>query len=80
MDEANGDLLDAMILLEKQGKVEAPKSESYSTKYEDNVQYPVVVEQCGKTFKNRKRKIKCHIVEIEFICSFKNYNAQLVER
>lgn len=45
LDEANGDLLDAMILLEKQGKVEAPKSESYSTKYEDNVQYPVVVEQ-----------------------------------
>jgi hypothetical protein len=31
LDEANGDLLDAMILLEKQGKAEAQK-ESYSTK------------------------------------------------
>ena len=34
LEEANGDLLDAMILLEKQGKAEARK-ESYSTKDED---------------------------------------------
>ena len=33
LDEANGDLLDAMILLEKQGKAET-KRESYSTKEE----------------------------------------------
>ena len=33
LEEANGDLLDAMILLEKQGKAET-KKESYSTKDE----------------------------------------------
>lgn len=58
LDEANGDLLDAMILLEKQGKVEAPKSESYSTRYEDNVQYPVVVEQPDREKKSEKSASK----------------------
>lgn len=33
LEEANGDLLDAMIILEKQGKTQ-PRKESYSTKEE----------------------------------------------
>ena len=40
LDEANGDLLDAMILLEKQGKAETQK-ETYSTK-EENTEVLVV--------------------------------------
>ena len=32
LDKAEGDLLDAMILLEKEGKAKAPEQSSYSTK------------------------------------------------
>lgn len=40
LEEANGDLLDAMILLEKQGKTESHK-ESYSTKEEAAGSYEI---------------------------------------
>lgn len=50
LDEANGDLLDAMIILEKQGKADAQK-ESYSTKNEETDL--MVVDQPEK--KERKR-------------------------
>lgn len=40
----------------------------------------LLVELCGKMFKSKKKKIKCLIVEIEFICSFKNCNVLLVAR
>ena len=36
LERSNGDILDAMILLEKEGKAKANGAESYSTKYEDN--------------------------------------------
>lgn len=52
LEETNGDLLDAMILLEKQGKTTSPESSSYSTKYEDNKELPAVVEEEAK--KNEK--------------------------
>ncbi|MBO4838712.1 MAG: hypothetical protein J5493_05015 [Lachnospiraceae bacterium] len=42
--ETGGDLLEAMILLEQQGKA-APRGGSYSTRYESQPQYvPVIVE------------------------------------
>lgn len=50
LDEANGDLLDAMILLEKQGKAET-KKETYSTK-EENTEV-LVVDQPEKQEKKR---------------------------
>ena len=50
LDEANGDLLDAMILLEKQGKAET-KRESYSTKEESTE--VLVVDQPEKKEKKR---------------------------
>ena len=50
LDEAGGDLLDAMILLEKQGKAEA-KKESYSTKEEQTD--IVVVDEPEKSEKKR---------------------------
>ena len=48
LEEANGDILDAMILLEKQGKTSKQGKESYSTKAEDQTQYLAVVEQPKK--------------------------------
>lgn len=35
LEKANGDILDAMIILEREGKVKRPNTESYSTRYED---------------------------------------------
>ena len=34
LERSNGDILDAMILLEKEGKTKKAGAESYSTKYE----------------------------------------------
>ena len=45
LEKANGDLLDAMIILEKEGKAEAPDQSSYSTKYDKQAQYVSVEEQ-----------------------------------
>ena len=39
LEAADGDLLDAMILLEQQGKAEAPGQSSYSTTYEEQMNY-----------------------------------------
>ncbi len=50
LEEANGDLLDAMILLEKQGKADAQR-ESYSTKESDTDL--MVVDQPEKKEKKR---------------------------
>ncbi|MBR6160026.1 MAG: DUF4342 domain-containing protein [Lachnospiraceae bacterium] len=50
LEEANGDLLDAMIILEKQGKAEA-KKESYSTR--DESKELLVVDQPEKKEKKR---------------------------
>ena len=44
LDKAEGDLLDAMILLEKEGKAKAPEQSSYSTKYDQQAQYVSVEE------------------------------------
>lgn len=42
LEMTNGDLLDAMIYLEKEGKTQAPKKSSYSTQYEDQTNYTPV--------------------------------------
>lgn len=55
LEEANGDILDAMIILEKQGKAQAPKNESYSTRYEDQSNYPVVLDEQPKKDKTEKK-------------------------
>ena len=39
LDEAGGDLLDAMLILERQGKTKKPKKSIYSTSYEDQEDY-----------------------------------------
>lgn len=51
LEEANGDLLDAMIILEKQNKVSQPEQTIYTTRPEDNAGYkdvPAAVENTKK--------------------------------
>ena len=45
LEQANDDLLDAMVILEKQGKVGAPEAKTYSTSYEEQKQYLSVQEK-----------------------------------
>ena len=45
LEEANGDLLDAMVILEKQGKTKAPEQSAYSTSYEEQKEYTPVKDQ-----------------------------------
>ena len=45
LDEAGGDLLDAMVLLERQGKVKGPNRSTYSTDYEAQDEYVKVREK-----------------------------------
>ena len=45
LEQANGDLLDAMIILEKEGKAEAPQQSTFSTAYEEQTQYVSVATQ-----------------------------------
>ena len=52
LEEANGDLLDAMILLEAQGKAVKGEGTTRSTTYEDQKDYVSVVETVDKS--NRK--------------------------
>ncbi|RKM61726.1 hypothetical protein D6856_05860 [Butyrivibrio sp. XB500-5] len=42
LGEANGDLLDAMIILEKQGKVKGPEQQVHSTEYTTDASYEMV--------------------------------------
>jgi len=45
LDAAGGDLLDAMVLLERQGKVKEPGQDVYSTQYEKQEEYVSVREK-----------------------------------
>ncbi len=54
LQKADGDLLDAMIILEKEGKAAAPKHSTYSTQYEDQTQYVSVAEKVQENEKNRE--------------------------
>lgn len=56
LEDANGDILDAMILLEKEGKTNGPKKESYSTRYEDSDMYVSVVENEDDEKSNKNDK------------------------
>ena len=39
LEQSGGDLLDAMVLLERQGKVSGPRQSTYSTEYEEQKDY-----------------------------------------
>ena len=74
LDKADGDLLDAMILLEKEGKAKAPEQSSYSTKYDQQAQYVSVeetVENDRRSYtkeeqrRERKEKVKTGFEKIK---------------
>ena len=77
LDEANGDLLDAMILLEREGKAQAPKKSSFSTQYEGMNGYEPVTtltdgrEKAGSEKKGGKFKEFCskvwHAVSVNYL-------------
>jgi hypothetical protein len=48
LDAAGGDLLDAMVYLEKQGKVKKPQQSVHSTSYEEQPQYASVKEKVAQ--------------------------------
>lgn len=48
LEACNWDMLDAMVYLEKQGKVKEPGQSTYSTSYEEQKQYESVKEKVGK--------------------------------
>ena len=39
LEQANGDLLDAIVLLERQGKVKGPAQSTFSTDYEEQTEF-----------------------------------------
>lgn len=49
LEAADEDMLDAMILLENQGKTSTEKRAEYSTKYEDNAELAVVADSESKS-------------------------------
>ena len=62
LEESNGDMLDALILLERIGKTEPPKKSSYSTQYEDQAEYmPVerIADSGSKSSSDGKFKEFC---------------------
>lgn len=52
--QCNGDLLDAMVMLERQGKVKGPQQSSYSTSYEEQKQYVSVIDKVEESKGNAK--------------------------
>ena len=68
LEEAGGDLLDAIVLLERQGKVNGPRQASYSTDYEAQTEYIRVrdkveeAEQSAPSFGQTVNRIVATIV------------------
>lgn len=65
LNEAGGDLLDAMVLLEKQGKTSGPQVSTYKTTYEEQKGYEEVVAKSegsddagGRLWESIKRLIR----------------------
>ena len=56
LEEANGDLLDAMIILEQEGKASAPKNSTYSTEYDEQTQYVSVPQQVENVRRENSEK------------------------
>lgn len=76
LEEHDGDLLEAMIALEKEGKTKQPKQESYSTTYEKQASYTNVKDKVDNQFKEETRtfgsKIK-HLAQILWEKGSANY-------
>ena len=64
LDESNGDMLDAMILLERSGKTKGPKNSTYSTKYEDQSAYYAASEQMEQNKQNAGKNFGDKVVAV----------------
>ena len=76
LEQTNGDLLDAIVLLERQGKTKKPEQASYSTSYDEQERYDNVKDkvaqqqsrsQIGITFGQILRKV-FHILRHNSLC------------
>ena len=56
LEEAGGDLLDALVILEKQGKTASPNQSTYSTSYEEQKEYVRVEDQLIEAEHTRKKE------------------------
>ena len=56
LEENGWDLLDAMVSLERQGKVKGPKQSTYSTSYEQQEEYDRVEEKVKEQRKDKPRR------------------------
>ena len=71
LDEANGDVLDAMLALESQGKVSTDEQSTHSTAYDEQKNYVSVRDTVDSQNEKEKRtlgqKIKylCHLIWIK---------------
>lgn len=54
LEASDWDLLDAMVYLEKKGKVKPPEQESYTTNYEEQAQYVSVREKVQEQEETQK--------------------------
>ena len=67
LSEANGDLLDAMIILEKEGKVAKPEQQVHSTEYTREPGYEMVpvgsTEGCGEKWGTRIKEILKKVID-----------------
>ena len=65
--EANGDLLDAMIVLEKEGKVAKPEQQVHSTEYTREPGYEMVPvgdgKDCGESFGTKFKEIVKKVID-----------------
>ncbi len=77
LDEAGGDLLDAIVILERQGKTRRPEKSVYSTSYEDQEDYvkvkdkvyqqqtgPRVGQTLGKVIRKAWRMIRTNSIQV----------------
>ena len=67
LNEANGDLLEAMIILEKEGKVVKPEQQVHSTEYTREPGYEMVPvgdgKNCGENFGVKVKEIVKKVID-----------------
>ena len=77
----DGDLLDAMVYLEKLGKVKAPNNTVYTTNYDEQTKYQDVTYTVEESKKADERTLKDKIKHlVEIIAQKRSDNSLRVER
>lgn len=64
LEACNWDLLDAMVYLEKLGKVKGPSQTSYSTNYEEQTRYESVKDKIGE----QKPAVETFWIKLKRLC------------